>query len=40
MMGQQQDHKGIRVQSRSKTYTNENKDQYVTEILNKNINKK
>ena len=32
------DHKdnsnGIRVQSRSKTYTNENKDQYVTEILN------
>lgn len=40
VMGQQQDHKGIRVQSRSKTYTNENKDQYVTEILNKNINKK
>ena len=32
------DHKdnsnGIRVQSRSKNYTNENKDQYVTEILN------
>ena len=27
--------KDIRVQSRSKTYTNENKDQYVTEILNK-----
>ena len=27
--------KEIRVQSRSKTYTNENKDQYVTEILNK-----
>ena len=25
---------GIRVQSRSKNYTNENKDQYVTEILN------
>ena len=34
VMDQQNDQKGIRVQSRSKTYTNETKDQYVTEILN------
>ena len=34
VMDQQNDHKGIRVQSRTKTYTNETKDQYVSEILN------
>ena len=34
VMDQQNDHKGIRVQSRTKNYTNETKDQYVSEILN------
>ena len=32
--GQNDTKKGIRVQSRSKTYTEENKDQFVKEVLN------